>query len=387
MFEQDNQGTFVKFDREAYKRDAMDLYLYGVIKTFENKAGFTSISVKQLMEYSALGRTLVCKIEQSLTNLIEQQLIEVYDAIDFKNNVEINNVKSSDMLYIRVNETESVKEQFIQVFTDEILRFMSIKMKGTKAAIFKQFLYIMKYVNQGNGYRKISFPNIATISEDTGVSDRSVKNYTKVLEEKGFLYSNILIMGNEKVKKIYSRPQYSQDVNDAIAECIANNTKMINTKKGSTQSVKKTNTVQDVKEFKATMKKPELLLGLDKKIIDTFQGYEGELNDQALSKLKIFKEQHGAEVLIKALHIAMDGKIGLKNPTGFMLKRLADGVLKDAEYQIKRSKELSERMDREDASRNVISVDYREFWRKKKEQEGREKETAGMEQNIKALLG
>lgn len=386
MFEQDNQGTFVKFDKEAYKRDSMDLYLYGVIKTFENKAGFTSISVKQLMEYTDLERSLVCKIEQSLTNLIEQQLITVYDAIDFKNNVEINNVKSSDMLYIRVNETESVKEQFIQVFTDEILRFMSIKMKGTKAAIFKQFLYIMKFVNQGNGYRKISFPNIATISEDTGVSDRSVKNYTKILEGNGFLYSNILIMENEKVKKIYSRPQYSQDVNDAIAECIANNTKMINTKKGNTQSVK-TNTVQDVKEFKATMKKPELLLGLDKKIIDTFQGYEGELNDQALSKLKIFQEQHGAEVLIKALHIAMAGKIGLKNPTGFMLKRLADGVLKDAEYQIKRSKELSERMDREDASKNVISVDYREFWRKKKEQEGREKETAGMEQDIKALLG
>lgn len=373
MFEQDNQGTFVKFDKEAYKRDSMDLYLYGVIKTFENKAGFISISVKQLMEYTNLGRSLVCKIEQSLTNLIEQQLITVYDAIDFKNYVEINKVKSSDMLYIRVNETESVKDQFIQVFTDEILRFMSIKMKGTKAAMFKQFLYIMKFVNQGNGYRKISFPNIATISEETGVSDRSVKNYTKTLEEQGFLYSNILIMEKEKVKKIYSRPQHSQDVDDAIAECISNNTKKISIKKGNTQSVK-TNTVQDVKKFKATMKKPELLLELDRQIRDTFEKYDGEFNDQVLSNLQKYQEKHGVQVIVKSLHIVMDRKIGLKNPTGFMLKRLADGdVIKEAEYRIKRSKELSERLDRGDSV--VSPVDYKEAWREKKKkekQEGRE---------------
>lgn len=52
-------------------------------------------------------------------------------------------------------------------------------------------------------------------------------------------------MEKEKVKKIYSRTQHAQDVKDAIAECIANNTKMINIKKGNTQSVE-TNIVQEV---------------------------------------------------------------------------------------------------------------------------------------------
>ncbi|MFZ0446911.1 MAG: hypothetical protein WAM95_20210 [Bacillus sp. (in: firmicutes)] len=85
MFEKDNKDTFVKFNKEAFKKDSMDIFLYGVLKTFENKAGFTSISVKQLMEFADLGRSLVYKVEQSLTNLTEQQLIKVYDAIDLKN--------------------------------------------------------------------------------------------------------------------------------------------------------------------------------------------------------------------------------------------------------------------------------------------------------------
>lgn len=201
MFKKDNQGTFVKFDKEAFKKDSMDIFLYGVLKTFENKAGFTSISVKQLMEYADLGRSLVYKIEQSLTNLTEKQLITVYDAIDLKNKVEIGKFKPSDILYIRISEMVTDNDPFIQIYTNEILRFISKKMKGTKVDIFKQFVYIMKFVNQGNGYRKISFPNIATISEETGVSDRSVKNYTKTLEEQGFLYSNILIMEKEKWSK------------------------------------------------------------------------------------------------------------------------------------------------------------------------------------------
>ncbi|PDY91015.1 hypothetical protein CON09_15925 [Bacillus anthracis] len=371
MFEKDNKDTFVKFNKEVYKKDSMDIFLYGVLKTFENKAGFTSISVKQLMEFSDSGRSLVYKIEQSLTNLIEQQLITVYDAIDMKNKVEINNSRQSDILYIRINEMLTDNDPFIQIYTNEILRFISKKMKGTKVEIFKQFIYILKFVNQGNGYRKISFPNIAKISEETGGSDRTVKNYTKILEEEGFLYSNILIMEKEKVKKIYSRPQYSQDVDDAIAECIAKNTKTINIKKGNAQSVE-TIVVQDSKKYKATMKKPELLLTLDRQIRDTFQKYEGESNDQALSKLQKYQEKHEVEVLVKALHIAMDGRIGLKNPTGFMLKQLADGdAIKEAEYRIKRSKELSERMDREDSV--VKHFDYKEALRekKKKEQEGK----------------
>ena len=66
----------------------------------------------------------------------------------------------------------------------------------------------------------------------------------------------------------------------------------------------------------------------------------------------------------------MDGKIGLKNPTGFMLKRLVEGVIREAEYQIKRSKELSERMQRDDSV--VSPVDYKKALREKKEKEEQE---------------
>jgi len=379
MIEKDKQITFVKFDKDSYKRDSMELFLYGIIKTYENKAGFTTISVKQLLEYTDSGRSLVSMVKQSLTNLIEEQLIEVYDAIDFQNNVAINNVKSSDMLYIKVKEMVSVKDQFIQVFTDEILRFMSIKMKGKKAAIFKQFLYIMKYVNQGEGYRKISFPNIETISKDTGASDRSVKNYTKTMEENGLLYSNILIIEKEKLKKIYSRTQYSQDVDDAIAECILTNTKKISTNKSKIQK-NSTDDVQKEKEGNITMKKPELLFGLDKHIRETYEKYGGQFNDQALNKLLKYQEKHGGEVMVKALHIAMDGIIGLKNPTGFMLKRLADGVISDAEYHIKRTKERLERDEKSNSQ--VPSFDYikalKESRRKEKEKEEIEKEKSSL---------
>jgi hypothetical protein len=85
-------------------------------------------------------------------------------------------------------------------------------------------------------------------------------------------------------------------------------------------------------------------------------------------------------VLVKALHIAMDGRIGLKNSSGFMLKQLADGdAIKEAEYCIKRSKELSERMDREDSM--VKHFHYKEALRerrrksKKERCKGRKEET------------
>ncbi|BDG48336.1 hypothetical protein [Parageobacillus sp. KH3-4] len=54
-------------------------------------------------------------------------------------------------------------------------------------------------------------------------------------------------------KKIYSRPQHAQDVEDAIAEAIANNTKEINIKKGfRKESV--SSEVHEDKEFKSTLK-------------------------------------------------------------------------------------------------------------------------------------
>ncbi|BDG48337.1 helix-turn-helix domain-containing protein [Parageobacillus sp. KH3-4] len=177
----------------------MEIYLYGILKTLENRAGFTMVSIKQLLEFSDLGRSAAHKIKQALTNLIQQQVIDVYDAVDFQNNLDISNVKSSDILYIKVNEIVTEKEPFVQIYTDEILKFMSTKMKSTKTDIFKQFLYLMGLVNQGKEYRKISFPNIETIVKDTGVSDRTVKNHTKTLEEHGFLYSNILVIGKENL--------------------------------------------------------------------------------------------------------------------------------------------------------------------------------------------
>ncbi|BDG48335.1 hypothetical protein [Parageobacillus sp. KH3-4] len=80
------------------------------------------------------------------------------------------------------------------------------------------------------------------------------------------------------------------------------------------------------------------MLEVDEQIRDVFVKYHGELNDQSLSILKQFQEQHGVEVLIKAIHIAMDGKKGLKNPTGFILSRFKDGkVIEDAKNQIQQA--------------------------------------------------
>ena len=153
--------------------------------------------------------------------------------------------------------------------------------------------------------------------------------------------------------------------------------------------IQKNNTseIKKEKEHKSTIKKPELLMEIDSGIRDIFLKYEGEMNDKSLSKLQKYQGKHGVEVVVKALHLTMDGKKGLNNPTGFMLKALEKGeVIKEAQYRIKRSKEQSERMDREDVH-NRVSVDYHESWRKKKEQEKVNKETIDLNQDIKALLG
>lgn len=257
-------------------------------------------------------------------------------------------------------------------------------MKGTKVDIFKQFIYILKFVNQGNGYRKISFPNISTIAKDINVSDRSVKNYTKILEEHSFLYSNILIIEKEKMKKVYSRPQHSQDVDDAITECIAKQTKEINIKRPNNLESKSKETLVSSKR-KARLKDPEQMLSIDKKIRDVFSNYQGEFNDNSIRQLKKYQEQHESEVLVKALHIIMDGKTSLNNPTGFILKALKDSdAIKEAECRIKRSKEQSERMDKED---KVPSFDCHKVWKamKKKQQEKKGKENNQGGQERKAI--
>ena len=58
--------------------------------------------------------------------------------------------------------------------------------------------------------------------------------------------------------------------------------------------------------------KPELILEVDKQIRDTFEIYQGKLNDQSLKQLKQFQGQCEVDVLVKAIHVAMDGKKGLK---------------------------------------------------------------------------
>ncbi|SFG72900.1 Helix-turn-helix domain-containing protein [Priestia megaterium] len=346
--------NFIKFHKKSNQKDGLTLYLYGVIKASENKMGYTMVAVKQLLDFADLGRSSLYKIKKALMDLEKENAIEVFDGIDFKSKREIENAKANDMLFIKSKDLVNEGEAFIIVEIDEILKFMQQQMKGTKGDIFKQFVYLIGFINQGKQYRKISFPSIETIVQDTGVSDRTVKNYTRTLEDQGLLYSNNLILEKEYVKKIYSRSAHSQDVEDAIEECIAKNTKKINNKKGF-EGEGGSSQLQAEKEFKSTLKQPELTLEVDKQIQVTFANYQGELNDQSLFTLKQFQKQHGVEVLLKAIHVTMDGKNGLKNPTGFILKQLKDrNVIEDAECQIRHAKENLERMQREDSKKQYF---------------------------------
>lgn len=358
MNEESKQSTFIKFSKEDYKKDAMDLFMYGIMKSSENKMGFATLSIKQLLCYSGLGKSMTYKVEKSIKNLIEQELIEIYSDVNLNETIDISEVKSSEVIYIKVNENELAKDQFVQIFTSEIYKFMSEKMKSTKASLFKQFLYIMKFVNQGKEYRKISFPNISTIANETGVSDRSVKNYTSILEEHGFIYSNILIIGNEKIKKIYSRVEHSSDVDEAIAECISNKTKNIKTLKSH---MSKSVLPRLIPESRI-LEKSKSENNLDKKVTDAFEKYNGELNKNSVAKLEIYQKQEGIDVLVKEIHIVMENKQGLENPTGFMLKQLYEKGLKEARYQIKRSEELSLRDDK----MSYPEFDYKKHLKKRK---------------------
>ncbi|MGA4587145.1 hypothetical protein ACPA31_13545 [Bacillus bombysepticus] len=67
----------------------------------------------------------------------------------------------------------------------------------------------------------------------------------------------------------------------------------------------------------------------------------------------------------------MDGITSLNNPTGFILKVLKDSdAIQEAEYRINRSKEQSERMDKED---KVPSFDDHKVWKAMKKKQGGKK--------------
>ena len=118
----EDDTVFIKYTKKSFEKDSMEIYLYGVLKTLETQAGFTIISIKQLLEFTDLGRSAANKIEQALNSLIGQRITGVYDAVDLQNKVDVSKVKPSDTLYIKVFETVSEGEPFVQIFTDEILK-------------------------------------------------------------------------------------------------------------------------------------------------------------------------------------------------------------------------------------------------------------------------
>ncbi|MGD6899988.1 hypothetical protein [Bacillus infantis] len=70
----------------------------------------------------------------------------------------------------------------------------------------------------------------------------------------------------------------------------------------------------------------------------------------------------------------MDGKKGLKNPTGFILKQLVDGkVIEDAKYKIRRAKESFEKLHKEENTHQYDYVAALKIRKQKEQEEEKEK--------------
>lgn len=326
----------------AYKKDGLSLLMYGIVRSSENKIGYTFTTVNELTKYCGLSRSSTEKVSNILANLENQNLIEIYEE-NSAVKADIKNVKNSSPLSIKSNEMVSDTDSFIQIEMNEINKFMmSPNMGRKKGNVLRQFIYILSLINQGDKYRKICYPSIETIAKETGISSRTVKNYNKILIEEKLLTYNTLIIGKEKVKNIYSRPDDSQEINDAIAESMADNSRLISIKKNGVSK----KIIEPLDNRPAPLKAPFKMSELNDDVQDTVKKYSIDLNDNSVKKLVKYQKQY-KNLLPAAIEYVLDGKNNLTSPTGFLFSQLGKNETYCYIYEKdKINREAEEELDR-----------------------------------------
>ncbi|WLV25870.1 helix-turn-helix domain-containing protein [Aciduricibacillus chroicocephali] len=218
---------------------------------------------------------------------------------------------------------------------------------------------------QGHVY---AYPPISKIANITGQSERSVKSHIQVLERKGLM----------TVKRSYKEGGKEKNVNhyylraEVLKVYFPADTPAVSDK---IAKPKKKHSEVKHKEFSQSA------FIANAKIEKWFTHYEGEHNNNSARKLNQLEDRYGAKTVVKAIHNAMNG-VNIESlsqgTTGFMLSRLKDGNLEDAQRQLKNEKESQERFMNESIS---PQFDYKAALKKEK----RDNKTVA--DNIEKLLG
>lgn len=222
---------------------------------------------------------------------------------------------------------------------------------------------------QGEVY---AYPPISSIANKTEQSERSIKSHIKVLEEKGLMI----------VKRSYKSGSKEKDVNryylnGDVLEVYFPSTDATATPKAKPLVKAKS----DVKEASKTTKQK-----IDNADVERwFIKYQGEINKTSATRLNYATVKHGSEVVLKAMHMAMDGVIIdslSKGSTGLILSRLNEKSLEEAKYQIKREKDNIERFMNEPV---IVMDDYHSYW--KERANNRKSNPITKSENIQLLYG
>lgn len=288
--------------------------------------GYSLVTLKQLVNDCGLSISSSKKVRIGLNKLLQKKLIKIYNNYDEESEVDIYQCSNNHQLIIKSFEMIAENDSFIMIKNEEIEKFIRLNIGLKKSKIFRQFLYIVGLINQGNKYRKICFPSITDIAKKTNISDRSVKNYNKILIDKGFLTYNTLIIEEEKIKNIYARPEDFQDIQDAIAQSIKKHSKYISTI--ITEEDLQRHADQVVNSLDNSKKNNKVAPQIDPTDIvqftddeyELFVKYNVEINGNSTKILAEFKQKYKDSMEIAIIN-ALSGK-RVKNPTGFLISTL-----------------------------------------------------------------
>lgn len=152
-------------------------------------------------------------IMDSLFNLKEGGLIELYGDMMFENVIEDKSIKSTDLIYVKFGRIEDNKDsKFSMVFIEDIVKMLKLGEKNPSKLLYLYSFILGGIYDKGTRYNMIS---IADVSEQCDIDKKTATKYVQMLHDAELLYKTkkaFIESGITKTINVYTRFCYKDEV-------------------------------------------------------------------------------------------------------------------------------------------------------------------------------
>lgn len=196
-----------------------ELFIYTLIEGLSrNPFSLTQTGVNQLISLSGMyaNTALKTKVKETLEKLRDNEIIIIYN--DYLLREKVQEIKPSNAYFIKNNLKEEVYNiDFTKVFYSDFNKITKLQ-DTSKVKIYRVYYAIVSHIFDGESNSKVAFPNIETISANTGIDRKSVIKYIKVLVDNKILLCAKIRVEAKKDKNYYARLIHQEEFVATINE-------------------------------------------------------------------------------------------------------------------------------------------------------------------------